>query len=167
MTFPATFKEFAEQYKIVDKEEVYTNGIELIPIFRVEQWLDNANIAILQAEIERLQKYNTDVAFKHYNDGKKDAAREIFEEIEREIELALECNYKVKRDAQGDNEGLVPYVEGKIDCLRGLADFIAKIKKKYEILNSWEELTHTCQVEIPHSIESIVDIAFQESENRQ
>lgn len=77
MTFPATFKEFAEQYKIVDKEEVYTNGVELIPIFRVEQWLDNANVAILQAEIERLQKYNTDVAFKHYNDGKKDAAREI------------------------------------------------------------------------------------------
>ena len=43
MTFPATFKEFAEQYKIVDKEEVYTNGAELIPIFRVEQWLDNEN----------------------------------------------------------------------------------------------------------------------------
>lgn len=30
-----------------------------------------------QAEIERLQKYNTDVAFKHYEDGKKDAAKEI------------------------------------------------------------------------------------------
>lgn len=39
MTFPKTFDEFAEQYKIVDKEQVYTNGTELIPIFRVKQWL--------------------------------------------------------------------------------------------------------------------------------
>ena len=40
MMFPATFDEFAEQYKIVDSEEVYTNGTELIPIFRVKQWLE-------------------------------------------------------------------------------------------------------------------------------
>ena len=39
MTFPETFDEFAELYKIIDKEEVYTNGIELIPIFRVKQWI--------------------------------------------------------------------------------------------------------------------------------
>lgn len=41
MTFPETFEEFAEQYKIVDKEQVYTNGTELIPIFRVKQWLEH------------------------------------------------------------------------------------------------------------------------------
>jgi hypothetical protein len=45
MAFPATFEEFAEQYKIVDKQEVYTNGTELIPIFRVQQWLNNAGVA--------------------------------------------------------------------------------------------------------------------------
>ena len=39
MTFPKTFDEFAEEYKIVDYKEVYTNGTELIPIFRVKQWL--------------------------------------------------------------------------------------------------------------------------------
>lgn len=43
MTFPATFDEFAELYKIVDKQEVYTNGTELIPIFRVKQWLEHNN----------------------------------------------------------------------------------------------------------------------------
>lgn len=26
MTFPETFEEFAEQYKIIDDEEIYTNG---------------------------------------------------------------------------------------------------------------------------------------------
>lgn len=41
MIFPETFEEFAEQYKIVDKKQVYTNGTELIPIFRVKQWLEH------------------------------------------------------------------------------------------------------------------------------
>lgn len=41
MSFPNTFDEFAEQFKIIDKEEVYTNGSELIPIFRVKQWLEH------------------------------------------------------------------------------------------------------------------------------
>lgn len=41
MMFPATFDEFAEQYGFKDKQEVYTNGSDLIPIFRVRQWLDH------------------------------------------------------------------------------------------------------------------------------
>lgn len=44
MSFPDTFDEFAERYKITDKEEVYTNGSELIPIFRVKQWLEHTAI---------------------------------------------------------------------------------------------------------------------------
>ena len=43
MNFPNTFDEFAEQYKIVDDKEIYTNGTELIPIFRVKQWLEYRN----------------------------------------------------------------------------------------------------------------------------
>ena len=41
MTFPETFEEFAKSYKIVDSKQVYTNGTELIPIFRVKQWLEH------------------------------------------------------------------------------------------------------------------------------
>ena len=41
MIVPASFDEFAESYKIVDSKEVYTNGTELIPIFRVKQWLEH------------------------------------------------------------------------------------------------------------------------------
>lgn len=37
MTFPKTVDEFMEQYKIIDVEEVYTNGAELVPIFRMKQ----------------------------------------------------------------------------------------------------------------------------------
>ena len=42
MTFPKTADEFMEQYKIVDTEQVYTNGAELIPIFRMKQWFEHA-----------------------------------------------------------------------------------------------------------------------------
>lgn len=38
MQFPNTVEEFMEKYKIVDTEQIYTNGAELVPIFRMEQW---------------------------------------------------------------------------------------------------------------------------------
>lgn len=40
MMFPDTVEEFMEQYKIVDTEQIYTNGTELVPIFRMKQWFD-------------------------------------------------------------------------------------------------------------------------------
>lgn len=52
MTFPATFDEFAEQYKIVDNEKIYTNGTELIPIFRVKQWLEHEDL------VKKMEKKN-------------------------------------------------------------------------------------------------------------
>lgn len=41
MQFPETFEEFAAIYGFPDGEEVYTNGARLIPLFRVEQWLEH------------------------------------------------------------------------------------------------------------------------------
>ena len=41
MTFPDTVEEFMEQYKITDTERIYTNGAELVPIFRMRQWFDH------------------------------------------------------------------------------------------------------------------------------
>lgn len=37
MEFPEAFELFISQYKFKDKEEVYTNGSDLIPTFRVMQ----------------------------------------------------------------------------------------------------------------------------------
>lgn len=45
MNFPATVEEFMEQYKITDTEQVYTNGIELVPIFRMKQWFEHQSSA--------------------------------------------------------------------------------------------------------------------------
>ena len=38
MMFPNTVREFMEQFKMVDTEQIYSNGIEYVPIFRMEQW---------------------------------------------------------------------------------------------------------------------------------
>lgn len=41
MTFPSTVEEFMENYKITDTEQIYTNGAELVPIFRMKQWFEH------------------------------------------------------------------------------------------------------------------------------
>lgn len=41
MTFPNTVEEFMEQYKVVDTDCVYSNGIEFVPIFRMKQWFEH------------------------------------------------------------------------------------------------------------------------------
>jgi NTP pyrophosphatase (non-canonical NTP hydrolase) len=38
-----TWKEFKELYGFWDDEQIYTNCAMLIPVFRVEQWLDQIN----------------------------------------------------------------------------------------------------------------------------
>lgn len=41
MSFPATVEEFMEQYEMVDKEQIYSNGTEYVPIFRMKQWFEH------------------------------------------------------------------------------------------------------------------------------
>lgn len=43
MAFPETFEGFAKEYGFKDEKEVYTNGSDLISIFRVKQWLEQDN----------------------------------------------------------------------------------------------------------------------------
>lgn len=40
MQFPETVEEFMQQYKITDTKQIYTNGTELVPIFRMKQWFE-------------------------------------------------------------------------------------------------------------------------------
>lgn len=41
MVFPETVDEFMEYYKITDTEGVYTNGADLVPIYRMKQWFNH------------------------------------------------------------------------------------------------------------------------------
>lgn len=51
MEFPTSFDEFAKQYAFKDIEKFYTNGSDLIPVFRVKQWLEQDN-KLRKMEIE-------------------------------------------------------------------------------------------------------------------
>lgn len=51
MTFPDTVEEFMEQYKIVDTDQVYTNGVEMVPIFRMEQWFEHLAMVRTQMSV--------------------------------------------------------------------------------------------------------------------
>lgn len=79
----------------------------------------------------------TENAYKNgYQKGKADAAKEIFEEIDKEINEALKNNYNVMREHNikhsPKTDGLfLERVNGKIDTLRGIGDFVDELKKKY------------------------------------
>lgn len=66
----------------------------------------------------------------HYEKAKIEVAREIFEEIDREINDALQSNYKVLPIIE-ESEALWNRVNGKIDALRGIDGFIDELKQKY------------------------------------
>lgn len=38
MEFPDALDEFIKQYSFIDREQIYTNGSELIQTFRIKQW---------------------------------------------------------------------------------------------------------------------------------
>lgn len=66
----------------------------------------------------------------------KSEVEKIFEEIEAELKLALDSNYKAKRKHIDKkyyclHAEFLASVQGKIDALRGIDDFIAEFKKKY------------------------------------
>ena len=44
MYFPDTVDEFMEEYKMVDTKEIYSNGIEYVPIFRMKQWFEHSTV---------------------------------------------------------------------------------------------------------------------------
>lgn len=67
MTFPDTVEEFMEKYKVVDTDQVYSNGMEFVPIFRMKQWFEHLQDA--QPETCDTCKYG------YFGDGKCDNCR--------------------------------------------------------------------------------------------
>ena len=44
MNFPDDWREFLHDYSFKDTEEIYTNGSELMPVFRVEQLIEHLEL---------------------------------------------------------------------------------------------------------------------------
>lgn len=64
MYFPKSFMEFIKGYSFKDSDEVYTNGAELIPVFRVEQAVEHYEAEIRNKAIDEffdeLKRYEAD-----------------------------------------------------------------------------------------------------------
>lgn len=66
---------------------------------------------------------------------KAKAYKECIEKVKTEIEQALENNYKVRAERiekhnVGETDEFISYCGGKIDCLRGLDDFLDNLLKE-------------------------------------
>ena len=70
MNFPNSPEEFIEQYSFTDKERVYTNGIELIPVFRVCQMLEHYTRKAMERILTRLEEKAKSI-YKDKNEGEQ------------------------------------------------------------------------------------------------
>lgn len=81
-----------------------------------------------KSEVERLQKYNTDVAFKHYNGGRKAAIVEIFQDIAREMaSLPPLCAFRL---INGRSIGK-SFELGREKAVSDVLKILAELEKKY------------------------------------
>lgn len=94
-----------------------------------------------QAEIERLKEsLNIELenfATEYDNKIKAEAYKECIEKIQEEIKQALESNYKaraerIEKHNVGETDEFISYCQGKIDCLRGLDDFLDNLLKEMQ-----------------------------------
>jgi len=96
MEFPDTFEKFAKEYGFKDDKEVYTNGSDLIPIFRVKQWLEHDN---------KLRTIETDMAYECGKHANKWIL--VSERLPKEFESVLVCYKSQGGMAQCVSERLV------------------------------------------------------------
>lgn len=63
MNYPKDYKDFIKYFSFKDSKEIYTNGSELIPVFRVKQMLEyyfTEHIPLLVKNKERFDKWDVD-----------------------------------------------------------------------------------------------------------
>ena len=63
MLFPDTVEEFMEDYKLVDTEHVYSNGIEFVPIFRMRQWFEHTK-SVRRGHWETIEGWDGDELYR-------------------------------------------------------------------------------------------------------
>ena len=104
---------------------------------RDKQIEDMAEIICQHTSFDTMRDECAESAEALYDAGYRkasDVAREIFEELHREIERALESNYKARRErlnGRGATDNFVNLIDGKIAALRGIDDFIEYLENKY------------------------------------
>ena len=94
----------------------------------------------LQAENERLKaevKFSDYLEYETTNQIKAEAYKECIEKVKEEIAEALKSNYKasserIDKHNVGETDEFISYCGGKIDCLRGIDNFLDDLLKEME-----------------------------------
>ena len=88
--FPNTMNEFMEQYSFIDTDEVYTNGSELIQVFRVKQGLEHYEEEIRSKAIEEFsERIKARAHSTERNDWSADYMISIWESVIDEIAMEM------------------------------------------------------------------------------
>ena len=100
MKFPKTFEEFIKQYSFFDKQQIYTNGSELIHVFRIKQWEEHK-----EKENQELKKQyceRTDCSARLGTSKKVETLEKEIEELKKQLEYLRSGEYlnqlKFERD---------------------------------------------------------------------
>ena len=110
MAFPDTVEEFIEQYKMVDTDHVYSNGVEFISILRMKQWLEHLPSA--QPDIDEwctdCKEYDSERhCCPRYNRVIREAVKEAKEERVRCKDCqefdCYGCEWKAERRTDGSD----------------------------------------------------------------
>ena len=99
MSFPDSVEEFMNQYKVVDTEQVYTNGAELVPIFRMKQWfehLPSAQPTLYGYSIEHLALIARVMQKENVT---PEQAIKCFKDIQRIVQMVLDEQQEMIRKA--------------------------------------------------------------------
>ena len=122
--------------RLQSEKEALINGQETLQKYLAER----------EAEVESWRK-NCDELYEQMSErlkaelkierrlAKAEAYKECIEKVKEEIAQALENNYNVRAERiekhnVGETDEFISYCGGKIDCLRGLDDFLDNLLKE-------------------------------------
>lgn len=129
MNFPETFDEFIKQYSFIDDEKIYTNGSELIQVFRIKQWEEHQKEEneILKKQLENCYCNRTDCSGRIKDSKQYDSLVQKIENQQKEFVKYLEEEINKIEKVQVSS---LEEITGK--------DYIIKLKR--EILAKYKEI---------------------------
>ena len=131
MDFPESFDDFVKDYGFRDKKEIYTNGSELIPVFRVKQWLEHIQEPQTFKWCTDCREYDQEKHCCHrWSKAIRDTVEEMKQEyIEREVldKIRAEIERLQKMCSEDDLNLMAKY-----DAFGMALDVLDKYKAKQE-----------------------------------
>lgn len=119
MKFPKTFEEFIKQYSFFDKQQIYTNGSELIQVFRIKQWEEHKEKENQELKLE-LSGYRQAILEDKDMLGLKEESEELKKQLTTYKILHRDCkvdnlkNISKIEEMENQQKKFIKYLEDEI-----------------------------------------------------